>query len=78
MKVYPIKFHPILKERIWGGNKLASLLGKESNKNNIGVSWEISNVNGHIFQISNGAYEGSNLDELISFHNESFLGTLNF
>lgn len=23
MKIYPIKFYPILKEKIWGGNKLA-------------------------------------------------------
>ena len=61
MKVYPIKFSPILKEKIWGGNKLGELLGKNTTKNNVGESWEISDVNGNISEVSNGAYKGTNL-----------------
>ena len=32
---YPIKFTPILKEKIWGGEKLATILNKESNAKNL-------------------------------------------
>ena len=43
--LYPIKFRPRLKERIWGGSKLtaAGKRAKQSqNKERIGESWEIS------------------------------------
>ena len=78
MKVYPIKFNPILKEKIWGGSKLGNLLGKETNKDNIGESWEISDVNGNISQVSNGVYKGSSLKALIAEHEADFLGADNF
>ncbi|AUC82543.1 type I phosphomannose isomerase catalytic subunit [Lacinutrix sp. Bg11-31] len=78
MKVYPIKFNPILKEKIWGGNKLGNLLGKDTDKDNVGESWEISDVNGNISQVSNGAYKGANLKELIAEHEANFLGIENF
>ena len=29
MQIYPLTFNPILKERIWGGNNLKTLFGKE-------------------------------------------------
>ena len=35
---YPIKFKPILKETIWGGEKLMTVLNKQSDKKNIGES----------------------------------------
>jgi len=46
MKLYPLKFKPISKYRIWGGNKLNSVLNKGFNGNNNGESWEISDVKG--------------------------------
>ncbi|WP_299886003.1 type I phosphomannose isomerase catalytic subunit [uncultured Lacinutrix sp.] len=78
MKVYPIKFNPILKEKIWGGNKLANLLGKTTEKDNVGESWEISDVNGNISTVNNGEYEGMNLKDLITNHESDLLGIDNF
>ena len=63
---YPIKFIPILKEKIWGGEKLNKLLNKQSNKSNIGESWEISDVQGDTSIVSNGELVGLSLQELIS------------
>ncbi|MDC9723344.1 MAG: mannose-6-phosphate isomerase [Urechidicola sp.] len=63
---YPIKFKPILKEKIWGGEKLNRLLNKQSDKKNIGESWEISDVDNDISIVSNGALAGFSLQELIS------------
>jgi mannose-6-phosphate isomerase len=78
MIIYPIKFNPILKDKIWGGNKLNSVLGKETNKNNVGESWEISDVNDNISIVSNRNYEGNSLKELIAENKSNLVGTKNF
>jgi mannose-6-phosphate isomerase len=78
MNVYPIKFRPILKENIWGGNKLNVLLGKDADKQNIDERWEISDVHGNISEVSNGEYKGNNLKEMIEIQGADFLGTKNF
>lgn len=73
-KTYPIKFTPILKSKIWGGEKLKSILNKPSTANDIGESWEISGVDGDISVVSNGVYAGNDLNELLQTHGESILG----
>jgi mannose-6-phosphate isomerase len=78
MNVYPIKFNPILKDKIWGGNKLNTILGKETNNSNVGESWEISDVNENISVVSNGNYAGNNLKELIAEHKQNLVGKENF
>ncbi|MBT8319253.1 MAG: mannose-6-phosphate isomerase, partial [Gramella sp.] len=71
---YPIKFIPILQEKIWGGNKLKNILQKETEKDNIGESWEISGVQGNISVVENGTEKGKTLTELISEHKSALLG----
>lgn len=78
MKAYPIKFNPILKEKIWGGNKLNTILSKKTHTQGIGESWEISDVNGNVSEVCNGIYKGTNLKDLIASHEASFLGVDNF
>lgn len=74
MQFYPIKFEPILKERIWGGEKLISTFKKQSNKTNIGESWEISDVEGDVSVVSNGALKGQSLKELVKNYKGNFVG----
>ena len=71
---YPIKFTPILKERIWGGDKLAKLYGKKESNKPIGESWEISTVPGNISVVENGPLEGQNLQDLIKTYKAELLG----
>ena len=71
---YPIKFIPILKERIWGGDKLSRLFGKEKTNLPIGESWEISAVPDAISVVENGHFKGKNLQELINIYKADFLG----
>ena len=52
-KLYPLKFEPILKKKVWGGDKLNLLFNKKE-KDNIGESWEISDVDQDISIVSNG------------------------
>ncbi len=75
---YPIKFEPILHKKIWGGNKLASMLKKNTNAENIGESWEISAVPGNISMVSNGSAKGKSLIELISLYQDKILGSANY
>lgn len=75
MNLYPLKFHPILKERIWGGRKLITDFGKPAISNApIGESWEISGVPGDVSVVANGALQGTRLDELIDRQPEALLG----
>ncbi|TDU42736.1 mannose-6-phosphate isomerase type 1 [Gelidibacter sediminis] len=76
--LYPLKFHPILKDKIWGGQKLKSLLYKGSNLPNIGESWEISDVDGDTSIVSNGSLENQTLKHLLSTFKADLIGVKNY
>ncbi|MHC5202639.1 type I phosphomannose isomerase catalytic subunit [Myroides sp. LJL119] len=71
---YPIVFQPILKERIWGGQKLDTILGKELQSQQVGESWEISGVTGEVSIIANGPYKDMDLEQLIALYPKEILG----
>ena len=73
--LYPLQFDPILKERIWGGEKLKTLLHKPITSKITGESWELSTVEGDVSVISNGSYKGKSLQDLIDEFPEAVLGT---
>ena len=56
---YPLHFEPILKERIWGGEKLKTVLNKPITSSITGESWELSTVEGDVSIVSNGVLKGS-------------------
>ena len=72
---YPILFKPILKERIWGGNKLKTVLNKSNVTNTTGESWEISSIENEVSIILNGIYQDINLTQLINDFPLETLGT---
>ncbi len=74
MDLYPLKFHPILKERLWGGTKLKEVLEKPINSDITGESWELSGVKGDISHVANGPLEGTSVEELIGQDPEALLG----
>ena len=75
MKLYPLQFEPILKERIWGGEKLKTILNKPITSKITGESWELSTVEGDVSVVSNGDLAGKSLNELIESNPEELLGT---
>ena len=73
--LYPLKFTPIFKEKIWGGNKLEVYLKKNLNgMNHIGESWEISALEGNKTTVANGHLKGLIIDDLINRYGIRFLG----
>jgi len=74
-KLYPLKFHSIIKEAIWGGNQLEKLLNKDTgNLKKAAESWEISGVMGDISVVLNGPLQGNNLQELIDVYMGDLVG----
>lgn len=69
-----IKFEPILKEKIWGGEKLMNLLHKKSDRKDIGESWEISDVGDDTSIVINGILKGKSLRDLIHVYKSELLG----
>ncbi|WP_190811526.1 type I phosphomannose isomerase catalytic subunit [Flagellimonas sp. S3867] len=74
MTLYPLKFQPILKERLWGGTKLKDVLGKPIESDITGESWELSGVSGDISEVSEGELKGTSLKTLIATEAENLLG----
>jgi mannose-6-phosphate isomerase len=73
--LYPLKFTPILKEKIWGGQKISTILNKPKEKlPNIGESWEISCIQGDMSVAANGFLAGNTLQELIEVYMGDLVG----
>jgi mannose-6-phosphate isomerase len=73
--LYPLTFHPIFKERIWGGRELEKLYAKKLPPGKIiGESWEISDRPGDESIIANGTYAGKSLRWLMENHARELLG----
>ncbi len=75
MVLYPLKFDPIYKQRLWGGDKLREVLGKDFKGSGIGESWELSGVAGDVSVVANGPYSGKPLTGLIREYPDHLLGT---
>ncbi|PHR10969.1 MAG: mannose-6-phosphate isomerase [Aequorivita sp.] len=71
--LYPLRFSPILKEKVWGGNKLQKLFHKTA-KGNVGESWEISGVENSISEIANGSLKGHTLNWILKNYKEKLVG----
>ncbi|WP_346857272.1 type I phosphomannose isomerase catalytic subunit [uncultured Draconibacterium sp.] len=73
--LYPIKFNPIFHEKIWGGNRMKTILNKDyGNLANCGESWELSGVEGNISVVSNGFLAGNDLNEIIEIYMGDLVG----
>ncbi len=72
--LYPIKFQPILKDKIWGGSRLKNILNKPTGSDKCGESWEISAVQGNISVVGNGFLTGNNLQEIIEVYMGDLVG----
>ncbi len=74
MKLYPLKFNPILKPMIWGGSDIAPFKNIATEHDNIGESWEISGVEGNVSVVSDGELAGKSLEALLSEAKEQLVG----
>src|SRR5512133_3902071 len=72
--LYPLKFKPIIKDKIWGGTRLKKLLNKNTRTDKAGESWEISGFPGSISKVKNGFLAGNSLEEIIEVYMGDLVG----
>ena len=73
--LYPLKFKTIFKDKIWGGEKIRTVLGKDfSPLPNCGETWEISGVEGNVSVVAAGPLKGRELTSLISEYKGELVG----
>ncbi|MUU77737.1 type I phosphomannose isomerase catalytic subunit [Winogradskyella endarachnes] len=76
--LHPLKFQPILKDKIWGGEKLNKNFNKPSDSKTLGESWEISTVPEDVSIVSNGELKGQSLQDLVENFKADMLGAKNY
>lgn len=76
--MYPLKFKPILKSTIWGGNKIIPFKHLDCQQEQVGESWEISDVKGDESIVANGSDAGKNLTEMVNEYKEKLVGKENY
>lgn len=77
--LYPLRFKTIFKDKIWGGSKIKTVLGKDfAPLPNCGETWELSAVAEEPSIIENGEFAGLDLKTLVKTHKADLLGKKNF
>ena len=76
--MYPLKFEPILKQTLWGGDKIISFKQLNDTRTEVGESWEISAVEGSESIVAEGPDKGMTLTEVLSKYREELLGEANY
>ena len=75
MRLYPLKFKTIFKDKIWGGQKINTYLGKDfSPLPNCGETWEISGVKSDVSVVENGDLAGKSLASILETHKGDLVG----
>lgn len=77
INIPPLKFKPILKSVVWGGEKIAPFKGIITDQEKIGESWEISGVPGNESIVANGPDAGLNLTQMIQKYGAELVGKKN-
>jgi len=79
MNLYPLKFGPIFKERIWGGQQLKKSFAKDLPADvKIGESWELADLPDDKSEIANGPLTGQAIDQVIAEFGTAITGNNNY
>lgn len=74
----PLKFNALLKQTIWGGEKIIPFKKIDSNLTNVGESWEISGVPGDETVVAEGPLAGKSLNTIVAEYKEKLVGEENY
>src|SRR5262249_17739847 len=66
LPLYPLRFEPIFKSAIWGGNRLAEVLGRRPPiEGPIGEAWVLSDQGSNESRVADGPLKGRTLRDLL-------------
>lgn len=74
----PIKFNPVLKQTLWGGDKIIPFKKLGCSMEQVGESWEISGVEGSETTACGGRYDGMTLTEIVHELKDKMVGAENY
>ncbi len=74
----PIKFQPLLKQTLWGGDKIVTFKHLDSQLENVGESWEISGVKDNETIVKEGPLKGKSLNEVVAELKDKLVGKENY
>ena len=74
----PLKFKALLKQTIWGGDKIIPFKHLDDHLESVGESWEISGVPGNETVVADGEYAGKKLNELVIEQKDKLVGKANY
>ena len=72
------RFEPLLKQTLWGGDKIIPFKHLDVQMEDIGESWEISGVKGSETIVAEGKHKGKSLNELVSELKDQLVGQENY
>ncbi len=73
--LYPLKFYPVFRDKVWGGQRIKTILGKNFDPlPNCGETWEISGMEGFDSVVRNGFLAGNTLPELAEVYMGDLVG----
>lgn len=72
------RFVPILKQTIWGGDKILRYKHIERQMSHVGESWELSGVRGRESVVAEGPHKGMTINEVVTEMGANLLGEENF
>ncbi len=78
MRLYPLKFTPILQSLIWGGEKIIPYKGVAIEQSCVGESWELSGVAGYESVVAEGCAKGMTITELLEQSGAELIGKQNY
>lgn len=73
-----LKFEPLLKQTIWGGDKIIPFKHLAEKLDQVGESWEISGVKDNETVVANGEYKGQKLNEVLAQLKDKLVGKDNY
>lgn len=76
--LYPMKFLPLFKQKVWGGNRIKSLGFDYDPLPNCGELWALSGVEGNESVVDNGFLKGNHINELLEIYMGELVGEQNF
>lgn len=74
----PLKFNALLKQTLWGGDKIIPFKHLSDKLENVGESWEISGVKGNETLVAEGEFAGQSLNDVVIALKADFVGKANY
>lgn len=73
-----LQFEPLLRQMLWGGDKIIPYKGLETDMDHVGESWELSAMPGFESVVSRGKYAGRTLTEVVAERKDELVGRANY